>query len=475
MEQEQNIIEQIREDIITNNNTAQVTLDNFIKDLKRHIEEIIIPFELHGDIDLSVFTTEKFVNLRRIVFREGELTSIRNVPNKIDTLICANNILKELNDLPGSLLHLDCRGNHIYRLDLSKLTNLQQLFCQDNKLTEINNIPKTLVEFVCENNQLKHIDLSGLNKLDVLSTSNNSLLIIENLPTNIKEHTNENNQLTAFDTTPGENGITTNEIKQKIDYTEAIDTYFRIKDKYEKDTNERRHKEFKKGKTKKSALRKARGVKPNCLNCHRPVGMIFDIREKYTAMCGDTKEPCKFNIILTRGNYIMSDLYLEAMTEIVDDNREEIIKQKMDTIFEYISEDTSARVFKEKLEEFNINRTLLNQEHKQHNEHYNNAHTDELIKKKQDIIHNINQKIKALSEEYKENGNTSIPKLIVNMHINDLIPETENLRRLKYDITEMDLFSDKNNDILIQYEVAHHKIEENDDEEPTVETFVSNL
>ena len=80
-----------------------------------------------------------------------------------------------------------------------------------------------------------------------------------------------------------------------------------------------------------------------------------------------------------------------------------------------------------------------------------------------------------MSDEYKENGNTSIVKLISDMHIKELVPETENLRRLKYDITEMDLFSDIENDILIQYESAPYKMEINDTEEPIVKTFVSNL
>jgi|AntAceMinimDraft_11_1070367.scaffolds.fasta_scaffold19995_3 hypothetical protein len=476
MSQEQNIIEQIREDIIKNNNTAQVTFDTFIRDLKRHIEDINIPFELHGDLDLSILKDEKFVNLKRIIFREGEITSIRNAPTNLETLICPDNILKELTGLPGSLLNLDCRGNHIHSLDLAKQTNLQKLHCQDNKLKTIKNIPKTMIELNCDNNQLHSIDLIGLHKLDILSTSNNPVLIIENRPTNIRSYTNDNNKLTAFDSIPGEDGMDAKEIEQKINYTEALDAFFRLKNRYEQDTLKRKRNEYNKGKTVKSSKIRSNAVKPKCLNCARPVGTIFKMTsDKYVALCGDTKKPCKFNILLTRGVFIDRELYIDAMTDVVDECKETIIKQKMDTLFEYISEATSARTFKEKLEEFENYNLMLSEEISAFNKHYNDDHKTELIKKKQIEIYGIVHKIKALGDEYKENGNTSIVKLMSDMHIKELIPESENLRRLKYDITEMDLITDIKNDILIQYESAPYKMESSEGEEPVVKTFVSNL
>ena len=67
-----NIIEQLREDVIGNNNTAQVSFTNLLRTQKTHIDELHIPFDLHGDLDLSVIKTEKFVNLVKLFFRDGE-------------------------------------------------------------------------------------------------------------------------------------------------------------------------------------------------------------------------------------------------------------------------------------------------------------------------------------------------------------------------------------------------------------------
>jgi hypothetical protein len=112
---------------------------------------------------------------------------------------------------------------------------------------------------------------------------------------------------------------------------------------------------------------------------------------------------------------------------------------------------------------------LYNEEIKKFNELYNNAKQAEEIKKRQVIIYNINQKIKMLNDEYKENGTTSILKVILNLYQTELIPEIENLRRLKYDV--MELIDDR----LIQIEVHPSREEVNDAEEPTVKKFVSNI
>jgi hypothetical protein len=42
--------------------------------------------------------------------------------------------------------------------DLSMYTNLEKLLCNDNLLTKIENLPHTLKELYCSNNRLTHVD-----------------------------------------------------------------------------------------------------------------------------------------------------------------------------------------------------------------------------------------------------------------------------------------------------------------------------
>jgi len=467
---ETNIIEQLREDIIADNNTAQISFDNLLKEHKQHIDELHIPFELHGDLDLSILKTEKYNNLTKIVFREGELTSLKNIPGYMKVIECPHNLLKTLVDIPGSLTHLDIRENNIKVLDLQKASALVVLHCEDNGLENINNLPKNLEELYCEKNSLKVLDLDGVSKLRILHASSNTVLIVQNIPNSLVDYKNENNTLSTHDTNLSEKEVTTKDILNKVNYTEALDNYFRIKQKYESELLKEKRKAFSKGKTKKDAMRRSQSIRPKCLNCRKSGGMSFKTTsDGYTASCGNSTDPCKFNIELTRGSYILSETYLDVMDDILNDTKQIIVKQKMDALFEYVSEDTASRAFKETMKRYEEDSKLYNEEMKNFNELYNNAKQADDIKKRQVIIYNTNQKIKMLTEEYKENGTTSILKVIVNLYQTELMPEIENLRRLKYDV--MELIDDR----LIQIEVHPSREEVNDAEEPTVKKFVSNI
>lgn len=470
-----NIIEQLREDVIGNNNTAQVSFTNLLRTQKTHIDELHIPFDLHGDLDLSVIKTEKFVNLVKLFFRDGELTSLKNIPENIKLIECPHNLIKELGDLPGSLTHLDIRENYIKSIDLKKASALSVLHCEHNELENIHNIPASLEELYIDHNNMNVLDLDGVNKLRILHASNNHVLIVQNKPKSLIEYKNDNNTLSSMDTTIGDKEREPKEIINKVNYKQAVDDFFRVKTKYENYLLKKRKNEYKKGKTIKGSQRRSRSFVPKCLNCQKSGGMIFDItHDRYSAYCGNKVEPCKFVIELTRGTYILSESYLTTMREIIDENKTTIIQQKMDSIFDFISEQTAARVFKDKLTEFERDIIFYKDELNNYNELYNNVGKENDIKKKQLAIYNINQKIKTIQDEYKENGNTSILKLIANLYKTELIPEIENLRKLKYDVVEMDN-TNENKNRLIQYEVHPSREEENDSEEPSVIKFVSNI
>jgi hypothetical protein len=467
---ETNIIEQIREDVISNNNTAQISFNNLLKGYKQNIDELHIPFELHGDLDLSIIKTEKFNNLIKLVFREGELTSLKNIPGYMKVVECPHNLLKTLVDIPGSLTHLDIRENSIKSLDLKQASELIILHCEDNGLESISNLPKNLEELYCDKNSLKILDLEGVSKLNTLHTSSNPVLIVQNKPNALVDYKNENNSLYTHDTNISEKEVSTKDILNKVNYTEALDNYFRIKQKYEIELLNEKRKAFSKGKTKKDAIRRSRSVVPKCLNCRKSGGMSFKTTNNlYIASCGNPQNPCKFNIELTRGSYMLSETYLDVMDDVLNDTKQIVVKQKMDAIFEYVSEDTSSRIFKETMNRYEDDSNLYNLEIKNFNELYNNAKQADDIKKRQVIIYNINQKIKTLTNEYKENGTTSALKVIVNIYQTELIPEIENIRRLKYDI--MEVIDDR----LVQIEVHPSREEVNDSEEPTVKKFVSNI
>lgn len=90
-----------------------------------------------------------------------------------------------IRDLKGiecfvDLVRLDCRGNELTELDLSKNEGLNLMFCSSNRLEKLTLPERCSVEnFNCENNQLKELDLSGCYRLQILHCSNNLLTKLE--------------------------------------------------------------------------------------------------------------------------------------------------------------------------------------------------------------------------------------------------------------------------------------------------------
>ena len=101
------------------------------------------------------------------------------------------------------LEHLDCMGNQLTTLDVTKLTNLKNLFCSDNQLTTLDVTKLTDLETLdCMGNQLTTLDVTGLTSLMFLVCNDNQLTALD--VTGLTSLVNllcSDNQLTALDVT----------------------------------------------------------------------------------------------------------------------------------------------------------------------------------------------------------------------------------------------------------------------------------
>jgi len=464
------LIYEERESIIRDNNTAQRVFLDIIKDLKPDLVELNLKTSLEGDLDLSVL---KFNNLRSIIFGDGKITNLINIPPNITNLVCAGNLLVEFDNLPSSILKLDCARNYLTILDFKDIPNIQELHCEENKITELIGLPKSLVALYCDQNKLKHIDLKDMKNLRILHISNNPLIIIENLPDTIHEFVSDNNPIPLVEST--RDNIPKDRIEKKLNYDEALGKYFKLKTKYETGVKEKRRTAYKRGVNKKDKIAKAAAVRPKCINCKRPVGSIFstDING-YRAICGDKDNPCKLDIKLNRGNFELSEEILRTFKDALDDTKHRIIKLKMDTLFNYVSESTSSNLFKKKMEDFNKDSKIYKDELDRYNDLYNNTHKQELYKSKMETIYELQKTIRILLAEYADTGNNNVLTIAVTTYKNDVMPEIENLRRLKNDIMEVNIEKNQNSpDIstLFQSEVALSRGEYLYGEPPSVIKF----
>lgn len=447
-----NIINQERAEILSNNNDAQETLENYLKKIETvNLQELTINVELYGKLDLSFMNTRKFKHIHTLTFAAGKITDLLYIPSFIKKLICAKNLLVELENLPTSLLYLDFSENYLKTIDLSKQKYLEIVHGEKNKLTTIQLPTDNIKEIHLEKNDLRELDVKDMRELDILNVSNNPLLIVKNWDNlDLKSYTHDNNHISQISTAimSTKSSDEEEEKVELLDYYVALDRYFTMKASYEnkKIQLKRNYKDKKK-------------IPPNkCIKCNKNVGTIFSNKDgMYTAICGSQSEPCGLNIKLQRGDFESTENILFAMKSILEEDRKEIIIQKLDSIFNYKTNEESVVKFKEIMETYNSDNETYLSLLKNYNDIFNNEERALKIKKKQDKIYNLNRDLENMMNEYKEKNNKEILKNAMNIYVKDLIPEIKNLTSLKYEKNEIETFNNGKGELinkLHQYE--HH-------------------
>jgi hypothetical protein len=324
------------------------------------------------------------------------------------------------------------------------LNKLYKINISHNKIGEVENLPPNLEELYCENNNLKNLNLVENNKLRVLHISHNSNVIIENVPkslVDLKMEENPFSEVTYQEMHPSEREQS---IDDKKNFMEAVNDFLKLKNMYEYLLYEKRKDVYDSKKTmkgKNNARKLAQQVKPRCINCHRPVGTIFSMKKgEYTAICGDAnaQTKCALNIKILGGGYSSHDNILYLFREEVEELKEKIIARKLDTLFNYVNENKAISIFKKELEDYNFTNSMYKELYEKNIELYNDPIRKELIAKKENEISKLMETMDKLLEEYEKTNNKEILRNAVEIQVKEIIPEMENLRRLKYELMEMD-------------------------------------
>ena len=487
-----------REETMEANNTAQARLADLLETANKTNKSLRITEKLHGDIDLSILKEQGAGNIRDIEFAEGgEITSIVGIPDSLERLSCPRNLLIELGHLPESLTHLEIDGNYLTDIDVSSLLELQVLNIAHNYLTHLSELPISLLEIECNNNKLTNIDLRGLDDLNRLIVSNNRITVIENLPGKIVDFQFDNNPTIefrnshSFTGTTGDDDEDEEEERKKTkkskkskpqkkagSYTapEAMREYFRLKQKYEESIKKGKKRIAKKLVSKSELTVQARAkivkkglqtFKPPCVKCGRPVGTIFAKKNhRFSAICGDIANACPLNIQIYVGDYTPVPYILYDLHKDYENLKEKIIRQKLDTLFNYIGEAESVAVFKEEVESFSTYNEMLVELTKKNDELYHNAEREHQIVEKEGDIFRMIERISTLLQEYRKESDPKMLEAIVRMQKDDLYPEIQNLRLLKTEIMEM------NGKRLIKMPIVLSKMEHTFGEESRVISFV---
>lgn len=476
------MLEETRESIIRDNNTAQQSLEFLLDKVGPKVQELIFTDILYGDLDFSVLARRGFWNVVKIQFtKPGKITSVVNLPSSLVSFHCPNQLLVDFASTLPYLEELNLEKNHISTINLTPLRKLRVLNLNENRISDIKDFPAALEELYLNNSQVRLIDLRNATKLRVLHANHNKMLRIQNVPPSVVDLQFEDNPMVDVDYSaiPSNEPENEDDIVRNMDYAESLAQYFKLKNDYETSLLAKRRAAFSKGRTRKQGTNLAKEYRPKCIKCARPFGTIFEQRDRrYIARCGNVSAPCELNIQLYRGTHYSLEYMVRLFHDLVEDSKEDIIAQKLDTLFSYISETKSAETFKELLKTYSIDNSILKERLNNYNELHYSPHKRELIRNKIQQIHDLKNAMREMLTTFQKENNIEILKSLMEIYIHEYLPEIHNLRLLHYEVMELndlDNFSGKSSNFpvyqLFQQDVSLAKNECVSGEPPRVIAF----
>lgn len=412
-------------------NTAQQEFEDYLASLPKNTKEINVKTQLHGHLNLGVINKKMFPKLRHILFSNGRITSISNIPEKIEIFHCENNLLTELKNLPESLKDLHLSHNLLSTLDLAKAVSLENIYVSYNRIAVLNSLPKSLLLLKCDHNILTHIHLENAVFLRKLYCEGNPQLKLENIPDTVVDGN--------FPQVLKQNLKKQGEIVSQ-DFLTGLSSYFRLKSEYEQKLN--------------SALKKKNTKDlPKCFGCEKKVGMIFSNEDKkYSARCGGAV-PCPWNLILNRGQFVPREDLLYTYYHDVEDMKEHIIQHKMATLFRHIGEKEGAEIFKKQMAAYTSANKYFSELKEENDDFLFSEVTKEKMKEKQYKINAHLDKVKMLLKEDNV-------KEAVRLQYIEISPISRFIQRNQYEVMRVDIENDEYC-VLVQQELSNDKLEVN--------------
>lgn len=251
------------------------------------------------------------------------------------------------------------------------------------------------------------------------------------------------------------------------DILDAINEYYKLKSKYEK-TKENEIKKYISDTelTKKQKKERFSRFNPKCVNCNRTGGTTFSNKNRILQAVCKASPPCKLDIKIQLGTYDSKKNFIKEYQMYKEQDQTNIIKTKLNLLFNYATEDETIKKF----EEFKNNFIELNKI-------YNSLLTDYLLivdnpTRKMNLndgivsLYENIQELKKINLEYNKDTRSEYIRDMIELYINKIHPNAERNRNLQYNHNDIEEYEDKS--YLIQKPYTLEQIEINYGETPQI-------
>jgi len=234
-------------------------------------------------------------------------------------------------------------------------------------------------------------------------------------------------------------------MNKKEDVFDLINKFYEYKSKYEGKYNNIKKKKDYKNLDFKGKKARLLNFKKKCVNCGNVGGTFFSTKNHILeAYCNADEIPkkCKFHIKIQLGRIGNTEDYKEIIKENIEEIKTDIMKFKLDLLFNLEKEDVILREFeirKEELEEQEQYIILLNKI-KEKNLMFEKVDEEEKINEpRKNLIKSLDIRMKneinyynKLLKQYKTEENENILKDAINTYIESILPLMEQKFEIQY-------------------------------------------
>lgn len=227
-------------------------------------------------------------------------------------------------------------------------------------------------------------------------------------------------------------------------FNKALSSYYTIKNQYTKKLITKKNKIINDSalgqKEKRQNIKK---IKKQCVNCKRQVDMIFvEKGNQLVAKCGDVGKPCKLHIELDKGYVVNISKEIETLKKKVENNMLEIIKTKLDLLFNFINEEKAIQEFELKKENYEKSKKIFHKYKQLFQDVTDNDRKKEILREKLSEIYNHEKEINLLLQKYRDEEKNQFVVEIIQIYKNSFLPKIKEMREIKY-VYENMLFDKK--------------------------------
>ena len=282
----------------------------------------------------------------------------------------------------------------------------------------------------------------------IISTQSASSPASSSASSSVSESASTSASTSASASSTSESGSKTS--SSQVNMEKEVNDFYKLKAKYNEKISKIKQKVKNKNTlTKKDKQKEFRNIQFKCVNCNRPGGTLFEIKKnKLSALCGASSK-CDLNISIDKKTYYNIRNEKAEVEEQINVLKTDIIKTKLDFLFNYIEESEAIKEFSIQKEDFNLFSKGLIATKKDYIEIVDNIETNTLLKETIILLHEKIIQIKDLEKNYIETKNTQLIEDIINIYKIDIIPLNKKIRQLKYSYYNI-VKDEKDNNIIIK-------------------------